>query len=152
MGNGHGIPIKSIGSSKFASHFNKRVMLNLHKLLHVPKIKKNLLSVSRFAKDNNVFFEFHSRYCLVKSQVTKEVLLNGIEDSDGLYAFKIFPSRAALKSHNKYLWWSLPHEVARLHLLSIFFQQISVITLMFLFLHMQFLNFLFLNICCGTLG
>ncbi|GAU22178.1 hypothetical protein TSUD_252060 [Trifolium subterraneum] len=33
----------------------------------VPAITKNLMSVSKFAQDNNVFFEFHPTFCLVKS-------------------------------------------------------------------------------------
>lgn len=99
LGIGHGISIKSIGTAKFSSRFNTRVMLKLHKLLNVPTIKKNLLSVSQFAKDNNVFFEFHTNYCLVKSQVTKQVLLKGIAGHDGLYAFRTVPSTEATQTH-----------------------------------------------------
>lgn len=39
---------------------------HLQNLLHVPFVSKNLLSVSQFAIDNNVFFEFHPTFCLVK--------------------------------------------------------------------------------------
>ncbi|GAU41870.1 hypothetical protein TSUD_366180 [Trifolium subterraneum] len=53
----------------------------------VPSITKNLISVSRFAQDNKVFFEFHPTFCLVKSQATSEVLLQGIVGKDGLYRF-----------------------------------------------------------------
>lgn len=35
-----------------------------------------------------MFFEFHSSYCLVKSQATKEVLLHGTVGPDGLYRFE----------------------------------------------------------------
>ena len=52
--------------------------------MHVPQIKKNLVIVSKFAKDNNVFLEFHPNYCLIKSQDTKEILLQGCI-KDGLY-------------------------------------------------------------------
>jgi histone deacetylase 1/2 len=45
------------------------------------------MSVSKFAQDNNVFFEFHPTFCLVKSQATSEVLLHGIVGADGLYKF-----------------------------------------------------------------
>jgi len=34
-----------------------------------------------------VFFEFVSQFCLVKSQVSKEVLLQGLVGIDGLYQF-----------------------------------------------------------------
>jgi len=46
-----------------------------------------LRSVSQFAKDNVVFFEFHPHLCLVKSQGTNKVLLQGAVGADGLYSF-----------------------------------------------------------------
>ena len=46
-----------------------------------------MLSVSQFAKDNFVFFEFHPHICLVKSQETHKVLLQGVVGADGLYSF-----------------------------------------------------------------
>ena len=63
------------------------ITFKLHKLLHVPSISKNLLSASQFAKDNSVFFEFHPHLCLVKSQETNKVLLQGVVGADGLYSF-----------------------------------------------------------------
>ena len=48
-----------------------------------------MLSVSQFAKDNFVFFEFHPHICLVKSQETHKVLLEGVVGVDGLYSFHI---------------------------------------------------------------
>lgn len=41
------------------------------------QITKTLLSVSRFASDNNVFFEFFPKYFYVKDQVTYQVLMAG---------------------------------------------------------------------------
>uniref|UniRef100_A0A151UEF3 Uncharacterized protein n=1 Tax=Cajanus cajan TaxID=3821 RepID=A0A151UEF3_CAJCA len=46
---------------------NSHITLSLNNLLLVPSITKNLVSVSQFARDNDVFFEFHSNYCFVKS-------------------------------------------------------------------------------------
>lgn len=43
--------------------------------------------MSKFAYDNNVYFEFHSNACYDKSQGSKEVLLRGTIGSDGLYCF-----------------------------------------------------------------
>jgi len=43
--------------------------------------------VSQFAKDNSVFFEFHPHLCLVKSQETNKILLQGVVGADGLYSF-----------------------------------------------------------------
>ena len=55
-------------------------------MLLVPSITKNLLSVSKFAKDNNVFFEFHFDACFVKDQDSQVVLLTE-KVKDGLYSF-----------------------------------------------------------------
>jgi histone deacetylase 1/2 len=88
MGNGQGVKIQSLGHSNFQSPYNPNVHLKLNDLLLVPNISKNLLSVSKFAQDNNVFFEFHPHFCYVKSQDTKHILLEGTVGSDGLYKFK----------------------------------------------------------------
>ena len=75
IGNGQGLPIHSTGSSTFISPINSKVSLSLNQLLHVPTITKNLISVSKFALDNGVYFEFHPNHCLVKSQGANEILL-----------------------------------------------------------------------------
>lgn len=87
MGNGQGLHISSVGCSKFQSPFAPNITLALKNLLHVPSITKNLLSVSQFAKDNAVYFEFHPSTCLVKSQGSNQILLKGDLGSDGLYRF-----------------------------------------------------------------
>jgi histone deacetylase 1/2 len=87
MGNGQGLAINSVGSMSFPSNFRPNASLTLKHLLLVPSITKNLLSVSKFAQDNNVFFEFHPKFCVVKSQGTSEVLLRGTVGDDGLYKF-----------------------------------------------------------------
>ena len=77
--------------------------MSLNHLLHVPEITKNFLSVSKFAKDNNSFFEFHHNVCLVKDQVSKIVVIEG-KLKGSLYAFdssqiqlqKSVPSQASL--------------------------------------------------------
>ena len=48
------------------------------------------MSVS-FAKIIMCFFEFHSSFCLVKSQDAKFVLRKGFVGSDGLYQFPQLP-------------------------------------------------------------
>ena len=54
--------------------------------MHVSSIKKNLISVSKFSKDNNVFFEFYLNFCHVKSLDSKKIVLQG-HIKDGLYVF-----------------------------------------------------------------
>lgn len=51
--------------------------LVLHNLLRVPSITINFIRVSRFSRDNNVYFQFNANESLVKSQETGDILLQG---------------------------------------------------------------------------
>jgi len=85
LGNGSGLAITHVGSANLSSLSNSSSFA-LHNLLCVPNITKNLLSVSQFAKDNCVYFEFFPSHCNVKHQVTKQILLQG-QLKDGIYVF-----------------------------------------------------------------
>lgn len=65
VANGSCLPILHYGSASLSSLNNNRSLV-LQNLLHVPSITKNLISVSQFARDNSVFFEFHPIFCYVK--------------------------------------------------------------------------------------
>jgi len=84
IGNGQGLNISASGHSNFVSPFSPNVKLILKNMLLVPQITKNLISVSKFAKDNHVFFEFHANHCFVKSQDSNMILLQGDVGPDGL--------------------------------------------------------------------
>ena len=84
LGNGIGMNIKVVGSP-----LNNSNKFLLKYLLHVPKINKKLLSVSKFCHDNNIFFEFHYNACYVKNQVRQQTILKE-NLKDGLYVFEIF--------------------------------------------------------------
>jgi len=88
IGNGQGLAITSVGSLQFPSPLHPKTTLKLSNLLLVPSITKNLVSVSQFAKDNDVYFEFHPNHCFVKSQDSSKVLLRGVLGHDGLYQFE----------------------------------------------------------------
>ncbi|KAF7809961.1 Retrovirus-related Pol polyprotein from transposon TNT 1-94 [Senna tora] len=100
MGNGKGLMISNVGQSFVKSSIQPSLNLALNNLLHVPSITKNLISVSKFAKDNSVFFEFHADACFVKSQATKAIILKGSIRSDGLYYFEDFHLLHQLPSAN----------------------------------------------------
>ncbi|KAL4295390.1 hypothetical protein GQ457_12G003300 [Hibiscus cannabinus] len=82
MGNGGGVQICHIGQG---SLLTRSKPLFLQKLLHVPTISKNLLSVSQLARENNVYFEFHPYECRVKDSQTRATLLEGSLTPEGLY-------------------------------------------------------------------
>jgi hypothetical protein len=83
MGNGKGLPIHHIGKGRL---YSPSLHFDLHNVLHVPMITKNLLSVHQFAKDTNTFFEFHPHYFFLKNHRSGKVLLRG-PNNHGLYQF-----------------------------------------------------------------
>jgi len=85
IGNGTGLSISHSGSATLS--LSRRKFL-LNQLLHVPHICKNLLSVRQFASDNDVFFEFHSSFFVIKDCKTKLPVHQG-PLKDGLY--HLFP-------------------------------------------------------------
>ncbi|KAG8493268.1 hypothetical protein CXB51_010719 [Gossypium anomalum] len=100
MGDGTPAQIVSLGSRNLSTPLK---LLRLSNVLCVPSIRKNLLSVSQFAKDNEVFFEFHPTYCVIKDIKTKDTLLKG-HIRDGLYHFPVSavdPFVAHVKLQNK---------------------------------------------------
>ncbi|RVW48987.1 Retrovirus-related Pol polyprotein from transposon TNT 1-94 [Vitis vinifera] len=83
IGDGNSLPILHTGTKTF---FFPSKTFSLNQVLHVPHLSTNLINVSKFCTDNDVFFEFHSSYFFVKDQVTKKILLKGWL-RDGLYEF-----------------------------------------------------------------
>lgn len=82
VGNGAGLPIFGVGHASIS--FGSRSLF-LRNVLHVPALTNSLLSVHRFVVDNNVVFEFHPSFFLVKDCVTRKVLLKG-RSVGGLYS------------------------------------------------------------------
>jgi hypothetical protein len=87
VGNGEGLPINQIGTFKLS--FLHTTFLLKH-LLHVLRIKKNLLSVSQFTRDNNVYFEFHSFFFVIRDRLTGTTLLQG-QSKDDFYTLPPCP-------------------------------------------------------------
>lgn len=72
VGDGKALPNFHIGSSKVSSPHKNFTFSNI---LHVPIIKKNLLSVKKFCLENNVVFEFHSFFFVLMDEITKTSIL-----------------------------------------------------------------------------
>ncbi|KAL4334218.1 hypothetical protein GQ457_07G009890 [Hibiscus cannabinus] len=83
VGDGKGLDISKVGNASLSSG---NCNLLLHDVLLVPQITKNLISISKCARDNDVYFEFHADRCVVRDEHSGEELLLGGE-TDGLYAF-----------------------------------------------------------------
>ncbi|KAG8480278.1 hypothetical protein CXB51_024811 [Gossypium anomalum] len=89
MGNDVPVPVAYIGSSFFTT--GSRVF-HLKNVSHVPRICKNLMSVAQFAKDNQVYFEFHTFHCFVKNIKAGSIMLVG-RIHNSLYQFDLSDSR-----------------------------------------------------------
>jgi len=99
MGNGSGLSIANIGFTSFSSPSTHKSLV-LKNPLHVPLITKNLLSVSSFARDNNLMFTFTANHCYVVDQATKKILLQDTL-KDGLYSFPMLHNHLPSSSvHN----------------------------------------------------
>uniref|UniRef100_A0A803NGE1 Retrovirus-related Pol polyprotein from transposon TNT 1-94 n=1 Tax=Cannabis sativa TaxID=3483 RepID=A0A803NGE1_CANSA len=89
VGNGSSLSIHHLGTSSVPTILPNQSLL-LQDILHVPNVTKNLLSISKFTKDNNVTIEFDDLSCLIKDKKTSRVLLQG-HLNDGLYKLKVSP-------------------------------------------------------------
>lgn len=81
IGNSSSLRIPAIGTSVIST---SSIQLLLNHMLYTPCVTKTLVSVSHFAKESQVYFEFHASYCLVKDSISHKVILKGFE-SNGLY-------------------------------------------------------------------
>jgi hypothetical protein len=86
--NGVGMNIRHIGHSTIHTPDKN---LNLRNILHVPITKKNLVSVHRLTFDNNVYFEFHPDFFLIKDLDTRSTLLKG-SCQKGMYPLPSTPA------------------------------------------------------------
>lgn len=87
VGSGECLEISHTGSVSLPTSFYNK-FLHLKNILCVPKITKNLLSISKFTRDNDVVVEFLSDCCFVKDKATRIVLLKGAL-KDGLYQLQL---------------------------------------------------------------
>jgi histidinol phosphatase-like PHP family hydrolase len=86
IGNGKGLSIKHLGTTRLSTPYSQFDLLDI---LHVPQISKNLISVQKFTRDTNTFFEFHPSYFLLEDGRMGTLLFHE-PNKHGLYQF--FPS------------------------------------------------------------
>lgn len=76
--NGNQVPIKHSGNSSFSIGGNT---IKLDKILHVPNVKKNLISVKQLCCDNDLSIIFYSSYvCLKERSTGRKVATDGVID------------------------------------------------------------------------
>jgi hypothetical protein len=80
IGNGNQLPISHISNSQLRTSAN---LFNLGKVLHVPSMKSNLLSVQRFCRDNHYSFSFNANHFQIQDRLTGKPLYKGFS-KDGL--------------------------------------------------------------------
>lgn len=80
VGNGQHLNITHVSNISISTGFCTVKLLDV---LVVPYIAKNLLSISKLTKDNNIFVEFNAAYCVLKDHQGNQ-LLQGVNEG-GLY-------------------------------------------------------------------
>lgn len=88
VGNGQGLQITHTGSSVLHTPFSS---FKFSKILHVPSITSNLLSVNRFTKDNDCLFIFDPNGFTIQDCQSGRTLFRGLS-SNGLYPFPVSAS------------------------------------------------------------
>lgn len=78
VGNKQSLRILNIGSSMLYSSFKDLFLINI---LHVHEIKKNLISVHQFTKNDTAFFEIQPSFFYVKDPFLGDILLHGKSDN-----------------------------------------------------------------------
>ena len=84
IGNGKQLSMSNVGLGHLSTQTTPVSTISLPNVLHVPTMKKNLISVSQLTRDHDLIDEFNSSSCLIKDKSTGEVLLKGCL-KDGLY-------------------------------------------------------------------
>ncbi|KAE8691231.1 Serine/threonine-protein kinase [Hibiscus syriacus] len=93
---GNGVPLSIHATGKSALCSNSRALM-LNDLLHVPKITKNLLYVSKLARDNDVYFEFRATNACTRN--TGLYLLKN--KSQTVHAFQLFQQLVSTQFDSK---------------------------------------------------
>ncbi|KAJ9554025.1 hypothetical protein OSB04_018070 [Centaurea solstitialis] len=93
FGNGNVLPISHIGQSSLSNR------IRLRDVLVVPRISKNLLSVSKLTTDNNLDVLFSQPHFYIQDRTTRKVLAQGICDR-GLYVPSTAPQACLASSRS----------------------------------------------------
>jgi hypothetical protein len=93
--NGSGKFIRHIGSTTLHTPSRELILKNI---LHVPAANKNLVSIHHFAYDNQVFFELHPWYFLIKDQKSKMVLHHGKVEGVCILSSSLLENKSLVQS------------------------------------------------------
>ncbi|KAI0492295.1 hypothetical protein KFK09_026565 [Dendrobium nobile] len=89
FGDGRSVPIAHTGTSILPTPARKLI---LSRLLHIPSLSYNLLSIFNLVKDNPISITFDANGFVFKDQTTNQIILQG-PCSKGVYKIAAQPSR-----------------------------------------------------------
>jgi hypothetical protein len=104
--NGSGININDIGNSIIPTSGHDLILNNV---LHVPSTHKNLMSIHRFAFDNDTFIEFRPYFFMIKDQKMRKVVLHRPCRGD------LYPLRPSTSKFQKLVFSAIKIYVDRWH-------------------------------------
>jgi hypothetical protein len=87
-----GMHIKHIGKFVIPTPYRD---LDLHRVLYVPHASKNLASIHHITSDNNIFFELHPGFFLIKDRELRKTILHD------RYRGGLYPLPCSLANHIK---------------------------------------------------
>lgn len=79
--------------------------LKLHKVLHVPHIVEDLLSVKQLCKDNRCWFICDDNWFFEQDKVTKEIFCKGKSRPDELFQIPVFKPLSSLTQFSACTSW-----------------------------------------------
>ncbi|KAL4586285.1 hypothetical protein LXL04_010921 [Taraxacum kok-saghyz] len=106
LGDGSGLPISNIGTTYINTPHKQLLLSNV---LHVPRLRRNLVSVGHLCDTNRVSVEFFSSHLFVKDLCTGARLMRG-ERTEGVYHTRPSP-RLQINTTFKHTPLSLHHKL-----------------------------------------
>ncbi|KAM2874298.1 hypothetical protein COP2_017588 [Malus domestica] len=94
IGNGTGLSIHNIGSATIQTN-NHSLLLN--KILHVPRIARNLLSVKQLCADNKSWFICDESQFFVQDKRTREIVYHGKSKPEELFHIPVVPQKRGVQ-------------------------------------------------------
>lgn len=76
VGSGQCLPITHIGNISFPTLFSLRKLL-VTRVLVLPQITKELISISKLTEDDAIIIEFFTDVCIIKDNETQAIMLQG---------------------------------------------------------------------------
>lgn len=109
IGDGTSLVVANTGSS-YIKHVDH--ILRLNEVLHIPRLVMNLLSFTKFCRDNKCFITLDENDIVVHDKTSKIIFYQGKSSEEGLFLFKSTPVSSILElSHTAFVCASISNSI-----------------------------------------